>query len=223
MGFFSGLTRSLAAQDISFIGTHACKTMAVLMAEEKTDVISASCRRQYDYSTGRWCARKALAAKGIAPQPICMGVNGEPLWPARICGSISHTRGACCAAVASLRRYRSLGLDIENQHRIISRPALALLANEDELDWLGQAGAHRKEYERLIFSAKESVSKLLYPLIRRWCSFSSFSLLPKTINGCFSLVLREDLKKGFRKGNVLCGKYFSHPDWLITLCALENE
>ncbi len=221
MSFFVHLSPWLAEKDIQLIGTHTLKTNTVLLGAEKKAIASANHRRQTEFATGRWCARKACAKLGLASQPIVSGEEGESLWPSGICGSISHTSGAYCAAVAFSRQYRSLGIDLESMRRKISLDALALILNKDELKWLDCTGPKKGEYEKHIFCAKESIFKMLSPLIKKSFSFSSISLLPPMEEGFLSILLNENLNHEFRKGAKYPGIYFSNHDWIFTLCYLK--
>jgi 4'-phosphopantetheinyl transferase EntD len=50
----------------------------------------AGTARKDEFSAGRCCARRALAALGRQPVPLLMGPLGEPIWPLGFSGSISH-------------------------------------------------------------------------------------------------------------------------------------
>jgi 4'-phosphopantetheinyl transferase EntD len=53
---------------------------ARLFAEEETTLGGAGLRRYAEFSTGRACARAALAHLGWPPVPILRGPRGEPRW-----------------------------------------------------------------------------------------------------------------------------------------------
>ncbi|MGW1816188.1 4'-phosphopantetheinyl transferase family protein [Streptomyces sp. NPDC002125] len=59
-------------------------------------------RRRREFTTARWCARRALAAAGAptADAPLRSGRRGEPLWPAGFTGSITHSAGYRAAVAA---------------------------------------------------------------------------------------------------------------------------
>ncbi|MGW0783195.1 4'-phosphopantetheinyl transferase family protein [Streptomyces sp. NPDC002913] len=59
-------------------------------------------RRRREFTTARWCARRALAAAGAptADAPLRRGRQGEPLWPAGFTGSITHSAGYRAAVAA---------------------------------------------------------------------------------------------------------------------------
>lgn len=127
-------------------------------------------KRQEEFTAGRTCARAALAMLGIAPNPILRGVNGEPLWPEHVIGSITHCRGHCAAAVTSLQRYRSLGIDAEPNEELPPR-MLGVIAKPDERQWIANMTNEDVCWDRLLFSIKESLYKVWYPLERCWLDF----------------------------------------------------
>lgn len=134
--------------------------------------------RRREFITARRCARSALAALGCpAPGPIRPGPRREPLWPAGVVGSITHCAGYRAAAVARRDGVASIGIDAEPHDRLpegvheavtleLERARLRRLAKEDP-------GVH---WDRLLFSAKESVYKAWYPLTGRWFDFQEAEL-----------------------------------------------
>ncbi len=223
MTFFARLFRDLGARGVSFAGTHTLRPISLLNPAEKRAVRSASPRRQAEFATGRWCAGKALQTLGVPAVSIPAGTGGEPVWPDGICGSISHTAGAYCAVAAFSDKYQSLGIDIESRKKKITPGALELIANTDELRWLARAGKKRREREQLLFCAKESAFKTLYPITQKRFSFTALSLLPVTDPGHFILICKNDLFAGFPKGRKLLGRYYADPQWLVAMTDMPRE
>src|SRR5687768_5342608 len=54
---------------------------------------SAVPKRQAHYRAGRYCAMKAMSAldAGFATHPVDRAVDGAPVWPRGVVGSITHT------------------------------------------------------------------------------------------------------------------------------------
>ncbi len=217
MGFFSRLQRDLVSLNLQFCGTRAGKTPAVLLPEERAAVSTALPARVRAHAAGRWCARRALAALGIAPRPLAATVYGAPVWPGGACGSIAHASGAACAVAASTRRYRSLGIDLERLSRSVSPGALSLLANEDELAWLHLLRTPGPQGAVFLATAKESAFKLLSPLLARSLAFTAFSLLPPVSADRFEVVLNFDLGRELHRGLRFPGRWFSDREWVAAL------
>jgi 4'-phosphopantetheinyl transferase EntD len=54
---------------------------ARLLPEEEPAVARAVDKRRREFTTVRWCARRALAGLGLPPVPITRGDKGAPRWP----------------------------------------------------------------------------------------------------------------------------------------------
>lgn len=222
MNFFSHPAHLLAARNIHLAGTHTLKTTRVIRPEERCSIAGANLKRQKEYATGRWCARQALAKLGLSPQPVLPGPGGEPVWPSGVSGSISHTAGAYCAAAASSDKYRAIGIDIENRHKKISPGAREIIMNEDEMAWLHQTNNRNRNYEKMIFCAKESAGKLFFTIIKKKISWEVLSVLPPSREGRFTFLLNKNLSCDFRKGSQYSGYYFTNEEWIFTVCALSS-
>jgi 4'-phosphopantetheinyl transferase EntD len=145
---------------------------AALLPQEAAIVERVSDKRRREFTAGRECARIALGKLGVVPVPILIGERGAPRWPPGIVGSITHCDGYRAAAVAYADDVAAIGMDAEPDDPlprgvldVISLPAerarLAALAGE------GPAVC----WDRLLFSAKESVYKAWFPLTGRWLGF----------------------------------------------------
>lgn len=154
-------------------------TDAQLFPEEAATLTRAVDKRRREFTTGRICAHRALEALGVPAVPILPGERREPLWPAGVVGSITHTAGYRAAAVArgAAGSAVSVGIDAEPNEptpggvlREISLPA--------ERDMLTALGREHPAvcWDRLLFSAKESVYKAWFPLAQRWLGFDDAEL-----------------------------------------------
>jgi 4'-phosphopantetheinyl transferase EntD len=129
-------------------------------------------KRRREFVTARACARGALAALGIPAQPIPVGERGEPSWPAGVIGTITHCDGYRACALARSDSLSALGIDAE-PNRPLPAGVLADIASAGERDMLRRARLDDPSvnWDRLLFSAKESVYKAWFPLARRWLGF----------------------------------------------------
>ncbi|RBP18242.1 enterobactin synthetase component D [Roseiarcus fermentans] len=128
-------------------------------------------KRRTHFLAGRVCAREAIAriSGGWAPAiALAQDADGCPVWPAGLVGSISHTEAFATAAVARSGEARGIGVDAEP---VMSRKAAAdltgFVASEDEILRAARAGLDGLESLTLVFSAKESLFKALFPAYRR--------------------------------------------------------
>ncbi|MDT9684219.1 4'-phosphopantetheinyl transferase superfamily protein [Streptomyces sp. TRM76323] len=149
-----------------------------LLGTEAEEVSRAVDKRRREFTTARWCARRALAGLGIGPVPIPRGERGAPVWPDGIVGSMTHCQGYRAAAVARDTDLRSLGIDAE-EHLPLPDGVLGLVASEGEREHLAELARVRPgvHWDRLLFSAKESVYKAWFPLTRRWLGHDEAELV----------------------------------------------
>jgi 4'-phosphopantetheinyl transferase EntD len=144
-------------------------------------------KRRQEFTSGRACARRALEQLGLPAGPIPSGERGEPIWPEGTIGSITHCDGYRAAVAARSDELLTVGIDAEPHQplpeRLIDdiagpqeRPRLAELARLEP-------GVH---WDRLLFSAKESVYKAWFPLAQRWLGFEDAVLTLDPGTGTFS-------------------------------------
>jgi len=143
-----------------------------LYPEEEAVVARAVEKRRREFTTGRACAREALAQLGQPRQPIPPGPRGEPLWPAGVVGSITHCDGYRGCAAARDSDLLALGIDAERNEALPEGllPDIALPEERGMLRALTREEP-RIAWDRLLFSAKETVYKAWYPLAERWLGF----------------------------------------------------
>jgi enterobactin synthetase component D len=131
----------------------------------------ATAKRRIEFLAGRYCARRAMKglAAGALPEAPPQDADGCPVWPPGIVGSISHTDQFATAAVVSSSGARGLGVDVEPVMSSDAAAELArLVASEDETRRVRQAADLTvAEALTLVFSAKESLYKALFPPMRQ--------------------------------------------------------
>jgi enterobactin synthetase component D len=173
------------------------------------ELVKAAPERQRQFLAGRYCALAALRVhSGRCPVHVGRGPGGEPLWPAGLTGSVTHTRDFAAAAVAGSGQARSIGIDTEE---IVTTPSvgrlssLVLLAAEPDLGGPALDNATRFT---LVFSAKESLFKCLYPLVRRRFYYPDVALRALDLtSGTFAAELVTTLSAEFRAGWRVTGKF----------------
>ncbi|WP_229069492.1 4'-phosphopantetheinyl transferase superfamily protein [Actinoplanes sp. DH11] len=149
--------------------------------------------RRREFVTARRCAREALAQLGHPPVAIRSGGRREPLWPAGVVGSITHCTGYRAAAVAAAADVRAVGVDAEPHAPLPDRVLPAVTTAEDRDHLAGLRRDHPAvHWDRLLFSAKESVYKAWFPLTGRWLGFDDADLLIDPAGRTFTARIRID-------------------------------
>ncbi|WP_406135964.1 4'-phosphopantetheinyl transferase [Streptomyces sp. NBC_01089] len=161
---------------------------APLLPGEEELVARAVPSRRAEFATARACARAALARLGVAPAAILSGARGEPLWPAGIVGAMTHCAGYRAAAVARASGVVSLGMDAEPHLPMPGDGELRLVTVDEERRHLPELAARNPDvcWDRLLFSAKESVYKAWYPITGRWLGFDEAVITPDPDTGTFT-------------------------------------
>jgi 4'-phosphopantetheinyl transferase EntD len=159
----------------------------VLFPEEEAVIAKAVDKRRREFTTARACARASLAKLGLPPVPIVPGLRGAPQWPAGVVGSITHCAGYRASAVAHGHEVVTIGLDAE-PHDKLPTGVLEHIASSDEQARLAALAAARPGvcWDRMLFSAKESVYKAWFPLTQRWLGFEGASISIDPDTGTFT-------------------------------------
>jgi enterobactin synthetase component D len=123
--------------------------------------------RAAEREAGRRCAALALAGAGAADLRVGTHHDRSPAWPAGFVGSITHAAGFVSACAAPATELRGIGLDSEAVIAPVVRSEIeATVTRAGELSRTTVAGALDDGHLfTLVFSAKESVYKCLYPIV----------------------------------------------------------
>ncbi|MFI1655935.1 4'-phosphopantetheinyl transferase [Streptomyces sp. NPDC020472] len=148
-----------------------------LFPEEAAAVARAVVGRRREFATVRLCARLALRRLGLPETPLPPGTRGEPRWPHGVAGSMTHCAGYRAAALARTTDVLSIGIDAEPAAPLPEGvlEGVALPGEQHRLETL-TARTPEVPWDRLLFSAKESVFKTWYPLTRRELGFDEASI-----------------------------------------------
>jgi len=192
---------------------------AVLFPQEHVAIARATASRRTEFATARACARAAMTRLGLPEVAVLPGVRGAPQWPEGVTGSITHCAGYRAAAVALTRDVISLGVDAEINDALPDHGMLELIARDEERVRLGElaAGIPGISWDRLLFSAKETVYKTWFPLTRRWLDFESADIDIDPREGTFTarLLVPGPLVKGIPL-TTLSGRWLASHGLLVT-------
>lgn len=162
----------LLPADVSCAATRAESVPdGTLFPEEEALIAKSVAKRRNDFATARACARRAMAGLGLPPVAVLHGHRGRPLWPEGIVGSLTHCDGYRAAALARAKDVLSLGIDAEPHAPLPSgvRELVTLPAERERIgppapEGSDEDGASEIHWDRVLFSAKESVFKTWYPV-----------------------------------------------------------
>ncbi|GGO99505.1 4'-phosphopantetheinyl transferase family protein [Wenjunlia tyrosinilytica] len=195
-----------------------------LYPQEEAAIALAVPDRRSEFATARWCARRAMGALGLPPVPLLSSTRGAPQWPVGVVGSMTHCAGYRAAAVSRSADFMALGIDAEPNGPL---PAgiLEVISLERERAWVRALGSARRQvhWDRVLFSAKESVFKVWYPLTRRELDFNEAEIEIEPDAGTFSARLLVPAPEV--AGNALeaiAGRWMCREDLVITAIALHR-
>jgi enterobactin synthetase component D len=138
---------------------------------------------------------------GASVFEVGVGPHREPVWPYGYVGSITHSASFAFAAVARRGELQSIGIDSEVFLDPVSLAAVASLTFHPS----EQARvAARRDLATVIFSAKESLFKCLYPLVGVFFDYrdAEVEALDVGVTGVCALSLLRDLGAGLQPGRV---------------------
>ena len=163
---------------------------AALYPEEERIASGTRAERGREFATGRHCARTALRRIGVPPGPIPSGEAGAPLWPAGVVGSITHCPGYRGAAVARAADLVTIGIDAE-PCEALPDGVLRLVSLPQEREQLAELARRSGPlpWDKVLFSAKESVYKAWFPLTGTWLGFHDAHISVDADNGTFDVRL----------------------------------
>jgi 4'-phosphopantetheinyl transferase EntD len=194
---------------------------APLYPEEAALVAQAVDKRRREFAAVRACARRAMEKLGVPPQPVLPGDRGAPRWPEGLTGSMTHCDGYRAAALVRTADLVSLGIDAE-PHAPLPDAVLPAVSLPGERQRLAQLTARQPgvQWDRLLFSAKESVYKAWFPLTRRWLGFED-AFVELHRDGTFSArLLVPGLEVAGRPVRVLEGRWLAADGIVVTAIAL---
>ncbi len=159
----------------------------MLFPEEEAVIEAAAGKRRREFTTARLCARKALQSLGRAASPILPGMRGEPHWPDGVVGSITHCASYRAAVLGEQSKATAIGIDAEPNEPLPSGVLEAIALTQERNEIGGLLRDHPGiRWDRLLFSAKESVYKAWFPLTSQWLSFENAVITVDPLKGTFS-------------------------------------
>ena len=176
---------------------------------QPNSVRGAVAKRQSEFLAGRVAATRLLHKLGVRQQ-IAIGQHRAPIWPEGMLGSISHSgnRAVCCISDKKDNDY--LGVDIEEWvDEATAESIKGSILDKAEEEYLECVSLPFSQSLTLIFSAKESLFKALYPKVEAYFGFEAARLVKiDLVTQSFVLTLTGDLPGGYYvKGDEFTGSF----------------
>lgn len=186
----------------------------VLTELELSSMSHCANKRIDDFTRGRACAHRGLIELGIHHYSVLAGEKREPLWPAEIIGSITHTTGFAAAVVARRSEVEALGIDCEIIASVDADlwERICTPTERARLEQLPQAQAQRQA--ALIFAAKEAFYKCQFPVSHEWVGFEDVTI-EVSADG-FRIVPQVHLPVADGWVASLAGRYEFREPWVVT-------
>jgi len=201
-----------------------CESDEPLYPEEVAQISGCVAKRQREFAASRRCARKVLAAMGIKDFPLLPGPDRAPIWPANVVGAITHTdcspNGYCGVAVADGGLTTGLGIDAEPRLPLPTELWPSILDPEEQRRAL--ATDEPGIQARLVFSAKETTYKALYPTLRQFLDFSEVHIRVHAEEGLFFAHLIGPIAKTFAVRQPLEGRLVVDDELMVTAMILPR-
>lgn len=177
-------------------------------------------KRQVEFLAGRACAQQAIARLTGCPKALIPAqADRSPGWPAGVVGAITHTEGYAAALVAPRALYDGIGLDCECVLTADKLPLQKHICLSHELEDL-QAQHNTWSPEALltlIFSAKESLYKCLYPQVLTYFGFHAARVIALDIERrTFTIQLERDLHTNIGAHTQWTGSFVQQQHLLMT-------
>lgn len=130
-------------------------------------------KRRNEFLAGRWCVQQCYGQLGIVADLPAMNADRSPAWPAGVRGSISHSDTLAIAVVTHEADVGLVGVDVESIVAMAEsdRALDNSIACKAEVETITRIGFDHQQAMALIFSAKESLYKALYPRVGRYFDY----------------------------------------------------
>lgn len=164
-------------------------------------------KRKSEFIAGRYLARTALIELGALTTDVKIGSHRAPVWPDLYLGSISHCNQYAVCIVARKSEVTRIGVDVEEYiSEAVAKEICNSTLTKFEFDNLISCDGNplcSKKFT-IIFSAKETLFKALYPEVGYYFGFETARAIK--IDFSKSIVTMELLVSLTPK--LLCGSTF---------------
>ena len=196
----------------------AKKDFRLLPEEQAIAESFDSQKRRTEFTLGRICAHKALSMFGLESEPILRNPETrEPCWPNSVWGSITHSAGFAAVAVGLKKEIKGIGIDLECFSKSVDFKIKRHVCVDSELEWLESLPTEKANRAlRIIFSAKESIFKCIYPRTKTYLSFKDAEVTLNETENSFSFIIFKSCPGLIQPGFPHHGRYSEMDKILLT-------
>ncbi len=182
-------------------------------------------KRKAEFLAGRYAAQQAIKRLGIEKITVGVGRHRNPVWPAGLVGSITHTTAQAICAVAKNTDYQSIGIDLADLIPLAAANDIKdQIIQRYEADVFGKLPLTFEQSLTLAFSAKESLFKALYPQVGTYFEFHAAEIINIEMKShTFFIRLTQDLTASLTKGTVFKGNFKVQSDEVFTSIFIEHD
>ena len=190
-----------------------------LLPEEQAIAESfSSQKRRTEFTLGSIYAPGTLSRFGLESEPILRNTETrEPTWPDSVWGSITHSAGFAAVAVGLKKEIKGVGIDLESYSRSVDFNIRRHVCVDSELEWLESLPTKQASRAlRIIFSAKESIFKCLYPGTKTYLTFKDAAVTINETENNFSFIIFKSCSGIIKQGFPHHGRYSEIDKMLLT-------
>ncbi len=208
------LTFALALSGYAFPDFSNEDTIRHFAVLHELDKIKSPSRRD-EFLRGRYLCHHVLNRNASSQENLIIqkSDNEFPIWPTGFVGSLSHKKSIVGCLIGGSSRFQSMGLDIETLEKF-HMGLMPKICNEEEYSYVTDI-----EALAIIFSAKETLFKAIYPLGKIFFYFHDARIVDfNTKEQQITFELKKDVAKNFatsQKVTVNLGRIFSQEKKLL--------
>ncbi len=175
-------------------------------------------KRKAEFLAGRYAAQQAIKKLGIEKTTVRVGQHRNPIWPAGLVGSITHTSTQAICAVAKNTDYQSIGIDLADPISLTTANDIKdHIIQQQEAEAFSKLPLTFEQSLTLAFSAKESLFKALYPQVEAYFEFHAAEIGEIEMKSrTFLIRLTQDLTNSLAKGTTFKGSFKMQSDRVFT-------
>lgn len=213
---------SLACQfDKSLYRDECYKQYSIEMPESLSEAVP---KRRAEYLAGRFLASQLLKDKGVHAQ-LGIGKHRCPVWPQGVVGSITHTDTLAFCVLAKTSDLYGVGIDAEPvmlQNVIDTVKQNVIDVTESRI--ISASDLELRLAFTLVYSAKESLFKALYPTVMAYFDFDAARLLEFNVpRQQLLLQLTHPLHERFPVGTIFSVDWALVNETVVTLLEIPNS